>query len=374
MKVAMIGSRGFNSGYGGIETMLNEVCPRLVNLGCTVDVFSRRDVPIKSGLPGLRAIPVRSIGGKHFENLSRSAFATIKALGRYDVVHFHAIGPGILSVLTRCRGQRSVVTVQGLDYNRDKWGTFARTSLRLAERTAVGCATQITAAAPGLKRYLDRAYGCDATFIPNGFKMQTRKPAGPGLAGLGVTAGYILFASRLTPEKGIEELIKVYNLLPTTRRLVVAGETRITTAAERAWHAKIHQMADPTKITFVGRQSVDVLAELFSNAYLHVLPSHLEGWSMSLTEALGYRIPSVASDIDANRDVMGKYGFYFKVGDLADLQQTLMRLLAEPEEVAAMAKSLGSVHLADWDEVASDYHRVYESVVACNTLRKFKEH
>ena len=81
MKIAMIGSRGFNARYGGIETMLSELCPRLTKLGCSINVFSRSDVSTATVEPaGLRAIPVGSIGGKHFENLTRSGISTIAAL------------------------------------------------------------------------------------------------------------------------------------------------------------------------------------------------------------------------------------------------------------------------------------------------------
>src|SRR4051812_33402409 len=92
--IAMIGSRGITSNYGGIEKVLDEVCPRLGRLGHKVDVYSATGVRFEAG--NLRSIPVKSFGGKHLENISRSALATLRALGRYDVIHFHAIGPGVL--------------------------------------------------------------------------------------------------------------------------------------------------------------------------------------------------------------------------------------------------------------------------------------
>jgi glycosyltransferase involved in cell wall biosynthesis len=358
MKIAMVGSRGFNADYGGIETMLSELCPRLVKLGCTVDVFSRSNVcTAPSALTDLRAIPVGSIGGKHFENLTRSGFATIRALGRYDIIHFHAIGPGVLSVVTACARQRSVVTVHALDYNREKWGRAAKAALKLAERTSVLCADHITAVAPTIRQHFNEAYGRDVTLIPNGVKNQPRRPSGPALASLGLTSGYLLFAGRLTPEKGCEDLIKAFNHVPSNRQLVIAGE-----AVERLYSAKLRKMADPAKIIFVGHQKGNALAELFSNAYLHVLPARSEGYGfMAIGEALGYRLPSLTSDILPNRDFMGHNGFYFKPGDIADLSRTLVRLITQPQIVREMATSLGTLRMTSWDQVAQSYLSLYQA-------------
>lgn len=119
MKIAIIGSRGVGSYYGGIERMLDQVCPRLLSLGHTIDVYGRHGDTCDT-IPGLRSMPMRSFGGKHLENLSRSTLAALRAAGRYDVLHFHAIGPGLLSAFTRMVGQPAVVTVHALDYRRTK--------------------------------------------------------------------------------------------------------------------------------------------------------------------------------------------------------------------------------------------------------------
>ena len=87
-------------------------------------------------------------------------------------------------------------------------------------------------------------------------------------------------------------------------------------------------MADPRKVIFTGHRVGDELAELFSNAYLFVLPSYIEGMSNALLEALAYRRPVLVSDIEENAEVVEQDGFYFKTGDVPDLQNKLARLLA----------------------------------------------
>ena len=97
-----------------------------MRLGHKVDVYSATGVRFEAG--NLRSIPVKSFGGKHLENISRSALATLHALGHYDVIHFHAIGPGVLSLLTATLRQKSAVTIHGLDWRRAKWNAAARFS------------------------------------------------------------------------------------------------------------------------------------------------------------------------------------------------------------------------------------------------------
>ena len=292
MRIAMIGSRGVGSNYGGIERVLDELCPRLADLGHQIHVYSKADTGF-TGYNGVQSIATRSIGGKHLDNLTRAIFALKQAYGQYDVLHFHALGPGVLSLLTRLGGQRSVVTVHALDHKRDKWGTFARMCLVGAERTLIGSADRVTVVSESLRRYFAERYDATAEFIPNGIPNKQRVPPGTLLTAHDLVPGkYVLFASRLTPEKGCHDLIAAFNTLDATllaqsgMKLVIAGGT-----APENYLAELRAQADPERVCFVGHLGGDELAEVFSNAYAFVLPSYIEGMSMALLEAIAYALP-----------------------------------------------------------------------------------
>lgn len=352
----MIGSRGVGSSYGGIERVLNELCPRLGKLGYEVDVFSDARVTFEDH-GGVRAIRVPSLGGKHFETLSRSVVALRRALGNYDLIHLHAVGPGILSAATNLFGQRSLVTIHGLDQQRDKWGVVARSCLSLAERTLVANADQITVVSENLRRYFIERYNVATAFVPNGMPNKHRVSPGPSFSSFGIEPGrYILFASRLTPEKGCHDLIEAFNSLTTEMRLVIAGSS-----GEPVYLDSLRRAANPDKIVFVGHQSGDALAALFSNAHLFVLPSYVEGMSMALLEALGYRVPAVVTDIPENRAVVGAHGFYFQPRDVEGLRAVLATLLDAPQILEGVARNLGALSLPDWDVVAERYAQLYRT-------------
>jgi glycosyltransferase involved in cell wall biosynthesis len=372
MRIAMIGSRGLGSNYGGIERVLNEICPRLVDLGHSVDVFSRKDVEF-ADRPGLRAIPTPSFGGKHFETLTRSAASLAQAMGKYDLVHFHAVGPGILTPLTRLFGQKSLVTVHGLDHEREKWGLAARLSLRFAENVLARNADQISTVSENLRRYFNERYDCKAVFIPNGVAHRRRVPPGPMLAKFGLTSKrYVFFASRLTPEKGCHDLIQAFNRLNTDMKLVIAGERRqINKRSDPSARGEgaaqyidsLRAQADPDRVIFVGHRTGDELGELFSNAYLFALPSYIEGMSMALLEAMSYGIPALVTEIPENSAVVGTSGFYFEKKDVAGLQRQLGKLIANRPLVDAMAKQLEAFILPDWDDVTRSYDSLYRRIV-----------
>jgi glycosyltransferase involved in cell wall biosynthesis len=365
MKIAMIGSRGIGSNYGGIERVLDELCPRLADLGHQIDVFSRPDVDF-AGYPGVRAIATRSLKGKHFENLSRAVAALTRACGCYDIVHFHAVGPGILSSLTRVLNQRSVVTVHALDHQRDKWGTVARLCLRAAERAITAHADRVTVVSAPLQRYLTERYAFNAVAIPNGVPAKQKAPPGALLKVHGLQPRkYLLFASRLTPEKGCHDLIAAFNAVTDARgfRLVIAGGT-----ASPAYIASLQAQADPVRTCFVGHLAGTELAEIFSNAYAFVLPSYLEGMSMALLEALAYKLPVLVSDIPENRAVMADCGCYFSPRNVTDLQHALERMIGSPTYAVELIGRMANLPSTDWETIAYRYDNVYRSVTKMPAL------
>jgi glycosyltransferase involved in cell wall biosynthesis len=360
MRIAMIGTRGLGTYYGGIERCLDELCPRLAAMGHEVDVYAQLDSPA-STVPGMRNLPTRSFGGKHLSNISRSVVATSRAAGRYDVLHFHATGPGILSAVTRVAGQPSVVTVHALDQQREKWGVVAKTALSLAERALVHNASQLTVVSENLRRYFRGRYDVPVDLVPNGYPAVEPVPPGDLLARHGLAPkSYILFASRLMPEKGCHDLINAFNSTPTPLKLVIAGGNGAQDYIEQ-----MRALADPARTVFVGHLQGGELREIFSNAHTFVLPSYIEGMSLALLEAIAYSLPLIVSDIPENKLVVGAAPVCFPAGDVAALSQAIAARSADGGSGAVVDAS----RIPRWDEVATRYVRIYEQAAARRPLR-----
>lgn len=353
MKIAMIGSRGLGTSYGGIERVLDALCPELVALGHTVDVFAATS-SAESSLAGLNVVKVPCLGGKHAETISRSVVACARAMGRYDVVHLHAIGPGILSAATRLFRQPTVATIHGLDQRRDKWGPVAKACLSLAENIIVGCADQITVVSEELRRYFLERHDLRTSFIPNGLPNVTHRPRGAALASLGLSdRRYVFFASRLTPEKGCHDLIEAHAALNEDVTLVIAGK-----ALEPGYENHLRKLAGP-RVVFAGHRSGADLQELYSNAALFVLPSYLEGMSMALLEAMAYGLPIVVSDIPENIRVVDETAICFRTHDVEDLTAALAMGLTRSDGAGE-----GGGKWPNWSSIARRYCEVYDRAAA----------
>ncbi len=326
MKIAMIGARGIDSDYSGVEKTVREISVRLASRGHDVHVFSEKKAGANNTtFQGVNIVRVPSLSGKHSETLSRAAVATLmSARGGFDVVNFHAQGSGIFSGLSRLLGNKCVVTVHGLDWKRDKWSGFARLSLIIAEKVAARFSHQLVVVGECLQGYFMENYGRETIYIPNGISPSEPRTTTDRIASFGLARNsYALFASRLVPEKGCDELIRAFNDIETDKKLVIAGGGRYADTYSKG----LREIADPSKVVFTGHANGELLEELFSNAYLFILPSHIEGLSNALLEALGYKKCILISDIPENRAVVNDYAYSFKVSDIQDLRLKLTDLL-----------------------------------------------
>src|ERR1700680_1223792 len=139
LRVAFIGGRGVVSKYSGIETYYEEVGKQLSQLGHEVTAYCRTYfTPAMPNHNGIRVIRLPTVRTKHLETLLHTFLCTVHAMwGDAEIVHYHALGPALFSFLPRLVGKKTVVTIQGLDWQRTKWGWIASRVLRMGEQAAV---------------------------------------------------------------------------------------------------------------------------------------------------------------------------------------------------------------------------------------------
>jgi len=336
MKIAFIGARGVVGKYSGIETYYEEIGSRLVQLGHHVTVYCRSYfTPQIQTYRGMEVKRLPTVRSKHLETIVHSALATVDALfRRYDIVQFHALGSSPLAVLPRLAGMKTVVSVRGLDGEREKWGALARGYLRACEWASVRYPSATTVVSRSLYDYFSERYRAETIYIPNGVTMKPAvSPDHIRRFGLG-TKNYILYVGRLTPEKGCHDLIEAFKGLKTDLKLVFVGGSTYASS-----YVEALKKGESDHILFLGFQSGEILEELFSNAYLYVLPSTIEGLSISLLEAMAYGNCVLTSDIRENLEVVEGRGFTFRTGDVRDLGRMLNYLLQHPELAAASGKA-----------------------------------
>src|SRR5699024_1811287 len=227
--------------------------------------------------------------------MTSSLSAAIKsAFGKYDVVHFHAEGPCAMLWIPKLFGKRCIATIHGIDWQRAKWGGFASKYIKFGEKVAAKYANEIIVLSEGVQKYFMDTYGRKTVFIPNGVnKPIIREPQLIKEKFRLNKDSYILFLGRLVPEKGISYLIEAFKQIDTNKKLVIAGGSSDTDE----FLQNLKKLAkDDERTIFTGFVQGQLLEELYSNAYVYVLPSDLEGMPLSLLEAMSYGNCCVVSD------------------------------------------------------------------------------
>jgi glycosyltransferase involved in cell wall biosynthesis len=358
VRVGFIGGRGVISKYSGVETYYEEVGKRLAAVGDDVTVYCRNYfTPAIARHNKMRLVSLPTIRSKHLETLIHTFLSTLHAcFSRYDVVHYHCLGPALFSFLPRLFGKKTVVTVQGLDWKRKKWGRIASAVLRWGEKASARFPDATVVVSQELQQHYRLKHGVETAYIPNGAMLRTRT-AGVRLQKWGLQPDkYILFLGRFSPEKNCHLLVEAFKRIETDVKLVLAGGS----SHSDDYMAALHRH-ESDKIRFADWVAGDALDDLLTNAMLFVLPSDLEGLSLALLEAMGAGICTLASEIPENRELIGDTGFTFVPGDVNDLERMLRLLIEAPQirENTGLHARERVRGLYQWDSITSEIRRIY---------------
>lgn len=364
MKIAYIALKGMQV-TGGIEKCTEEIGSRLAKNGHEIIVYTTKHYAVSDEkmFKGMSIKTVPSIRRKSLEKITATFMATLSLCLEkdVDVVHFHAFGPSMFCFIPRLMGRKVIVQGHGLEWKRAKWNGLGKLFLKLAEIPSVLFPHIVTVDGITQKKYVMEKYGRKCIFIPNGISPpKIEKPdliKQYGLRG----NDYIFFAARLVREKGAQYLIEAYKQLKTNIKLVIAGDAEY----EDVYKAELYKLADGNKnIIFTGSVRGKMLSELFSNCYLFVLPSEIEGLPTVLLEAMSYGNCCLISDIPENLAVLGKLGYSFKSKDIYKLAEKL-RLLLNNREAVESVKDKAKNHALEnysWDSTAKQYEELYEKL------------
>ena len=311
-----------------------------------------------SKLNGVRIKNVFTIDKKGLAAVSSSFFAAVCAMfGRYDAVHIHAEGPAFFSFLPKLTGKRVIVTVHGLDHQRAKWGRFASWFIMQGERNAVRFADEIIVLSRNVQDYFKKTYDRRTVFIPNGVSKPYKKDSDLIKEKWGLTKdSYVLFLGRIVPEKGLDYLIEAFNAIDTNKKLVIAGGSSDTQE-----YMDFLKKKAGDNVLFTGFVQGQTLEELYSNAYVYVLPSDVEGMPLSLLEAMSYGNCCLVSDIKECSEVVEDKAVLFEHSNVGDLKEKLEVLLEDAVKVKEYKKEASEFICAkyDWNDVTNRTLKLY---------------
>ena len=373
-RVVMIGHKRIPSREGGVEIVVEQLSIRLAKKGWHVEAYNRyghhvsgkkynedygrNDRKIYEGVR-IRIIPTFQSG--KLNAIVYSFLATIRGLfGGFRVFHYHAEGPCAFLFIPKIFGIKVVATIHGLDWQRSKWGNFASAVLKFGERMAAKYADEVIVLSKNVQDYFRETYGRETTFIPNGIEKPQKHNADLIYKQYGLEKdNYILFLARIVPEKGIHYLLEAFQKVQTNMKLVIAGGS---SQAIDYMELVRNMAAQDDRVLMTNFVSGQVLEELYSNAYLYVLPSDVEGMSIGLLEAMSYGNCCLVSDIPENTEVVEDCGITFEKSNVKSLREKLEFLIDNPQYVEKMKEKSTEFICSkyNWDSVVDSTLALYK--------------
>lgn len=372
MKIAIIGHKRMPSNEGGIEKGVEQHSIRMVARGHRVTAYNRGghnvfgkeyDKKVLKSYKGVKIITIPTTKGAASVPIYSFLAVLHAAIARYDCVSIRASGPCAMIPLAKLFGLKVVASLHGIDSQRDKWGGFASKYLEFGERMAAQKADVCLVLSKNMKKYIDEKYGINSVLFANGIDKPVMHD--PEIINNKYSLKkdeYILSLGRIVPEKGLHYLIKAFRKCTTSKKLVIAGGFE---ANKEYYNQLLEAAKGDDRIIFTGYVYGQEVQELYSNAYVFVLPSNLEGMANALLEAMSYNNCCLISDIPENTEVANEHAISFHKGDIEDLYEKLDFLLKNEFVVDKYKAEAGPYILQtyNWDLIVEQMLRVYSGDV-----------
>jgi glycosyltransferase involved in cell wall biosynthesis len=365
VRIAILGTRGVPAAYGGFETFAEELGARLVERGHAVTVYGRSHV-VPAGTTTHRGIRVRrlpTIRHKYLDTVAHTALSTVDTLLRgFDIVLICNSANAPFALVPRLTGARVVLNVDGLEWQRDKWGGVGRLYSRLCSWLSAQLPVTLVADARVIADWYAKHYHRGTVLISYGTDLRTLPP-GAELARLGLEAGrYLLYVSRLEPENNADLVIEAYRRAGGRAALgvplVMVGDAPYAAEFKR----RLGTLAAGTEgVLLTGYLFGEGYVELQSNALAYLQATEVGGTHPVLVEAMGRGACVIANDVPEHREVLADAGLYYEMNDRGSMARQIAAVVADPELRSRLGKAArvrAEAHFA-WADVTDRYERLF---------------
>ncbi|MEK8073588.1 glycosyltransferase [Rhodococcoides navarretei] len=360
--VAIIGTRGYPSYYGGFETLIRRLGPYLVEAGWDVTVYGRpgavkTDDPLLD--PQVTSVMTKGLETKSLSTLSYGMTSSLSAARRKpDVALIMNVANGYWLPLLRSRGIPTVVNVDGIEWERAKWGTNAKRVFRGGARLTAKYASELVCDSHEIRRRWQRDFGRDGVFIPYGGDAPDRLPVVEGLK----SREYVLIVARFVPENTVPEFLQAARELSEKWDVVIVGSSGYGGELDVA--AKKLAEQSP-RVQWLGHVSNDQkLFSLWQHAGAYFHGHSVGGTNPALVQAMACGAPTIARDTVYNREVLGGAGIFCEPTSTS-ISHGVLGLMANPDlrdQISQKAIERARSEYS-WDDICARYDRSISRLV-----------
>ena len=361
--VAIVGSRGYPSYYGGFETLVRKLAPFLADNGWKVTVYSRERIDLgrqNEAHAGVNVVPNWGLETKSLSTLSHGLSAACgTATMRPDVALVLNVANGFYLPLLKLRKVPTLVNVDGIEWEREKWGRTARQIFLAGARATATWADALVMDSTAIALRWNQEFKRTGHYIPYGGDKVADVPPPPGLE----RRGYVLFVARLVPENTVGSFMEAARKLATQWPVVVVGSSGYRGPVEQQLRSLVKEVPG---ISWFGQIKNDALLHaLWNNAGVYFHGHSVGGTNPALVQAMHCGSPTVARDTVYNREVLQQCGLYVAPdpGSIVDVVSELMVDYQWQENLARRARGR-AIENFGWDAVAKSYHVALTELIA----------
>jgi glycosyltransferase involved in cell wall biosynthesis len=361
LKIAILGSRGIPANYGGFETFAEELSARLVKKGHNVTVYccSPYSKNREKLYKGINRVVLPTIRHKILEkplfnllSLLHVAFTTT------DVILMLGVSVSPFCFIPRIFGKKIAINIDGLEWQRKKWGEVVSMYLKFAERVTGITANCVITDALWIKNYYKKKYKKESVYIPYGADIATNSQDDT-LKKYGLKPDeYILYVGRFEPENNALMVREVFDEIENpSRKLVMVGDAPFS----KSYIQKVKDTKNKN-IIFTGNLYGKSYKELMSHAYFYIQASEVGGTHITLLDAMAADKCILANDVPEHREVLREAGVYYKGKE--EMKKRMLELLHNGKIITSIKMS--AVKIIDqkysWDSVADQYEQLFETM------------
>jgi glycosyltransferase involved in cell wall biosynthesis len=361
--VAIIGTRGYPSYYGGFETAVRKLAPYLVDANWETTVYGRPNSTREDDPE--RDLRVRTVETAGYESKSLSTltygFTSIlhACIRKPDVAIVMNVANGFWLPLLRLRGIPSLVNVDGIEWDRAKWGRFAKSVFKLGAKFTAIFGNMLVSDSREIARRWKQDFNSDSVFIPYGGDVPAELPVVEGLT----SRGYVLVVARFVPENSVSEFFEAAPKIAAKYPIVIVGSSGYGGPLDEqaAELARTHD-----NVQWLGHVNDDEkLLSLWQHAGVYFHGHSVGGTNPALVQAMACGAPVVARDTVYNREVLGSGG-QFTAPHAENIADTIDSVMSDPLLQAAVSESAIQRSKAEytWDLVCSSYEYEISKLVS----------
>lgn len=361
--VAVIGTRGYPSYYGGFETAVRKLAPHLADAGWNVTVYSRPEATRPDDPARDHRVVSKLTRGAETRNLSTLSYGLTAswdtATRRPDAALVFNVANGYFLPLLRARGIPTLVNVDGVEWHRDKWSRLAKGVFHTGARLTARWADGLIFDARAIAEFWEQNFGVTGTFIPYGGDVPPPLAVPEGLK----HRGYVLVVARFVPENSVAQFFQAVPAIAARYPVVMVGNTGYGGDLDDTAQALAERYES---VSWLGHVSNDsLLLALWQHAGVYFHGHSVGGTNPALVQAMAAGAPVLARDTVYNREVLGPTGNFTNT-DPDAIAGAVMAMMDDPAglEASSQANILRAKQCYSWDAVCEDYQRALLTLIS----------